>query len=806
MKTFIPSLIITSVLSFVACRHSTMKVDSKTVPYHNDTVAMLPNGWKLTPAGKSIPLGDFPMNMVLSHHGDFIAVTNNGQGVQSIELIDVHAQRISDSIAVKAAWLGLKFSNDDRFLYASGGNQNNILRFQIVNGKLKPDTAIHLGQPWPKEKISVAGIELDDKRQLLYAVTRGDSALYICDLKKLKVRGKIKLPDQAYNCVLLQNPTQPRLYISIWGKAEVAVYDLQKNEIINHIKTGSHPNDMVISHNQQNLYVANANSNTVSVIDIGTNKVIETISTTLYPTTLAGSTSNAVGISEDDKLLFVANADNNCVAVLNVERPGHSQPLGFIPTGWYPTSVKVWNDKIYVINGKGNFSSADPKGPNPYLNDSVSATRQYIGNLFTGTLSIIDFPDPEQMVSFSRQVIHNSPFKSNNEVSKKIEAGNPIPIKTGDASPINYVFYIIRENRTYDQVLGDLPEGNGDSTLCLFPKWITPNNHALASQFVLLDNFYVNAEVSADGHNWSMAAYATDYVEKTWPTLYGGRGGVYDFEGDNEIVEPDAGYIWDYCERAKISYRSYGEFVSMGQTKQSSLMDHAPSFFPTFDMNIMDTTRERLWERDFDSLLALNAVPHFQIIRLPNDHTSGSYAGARSPRACVADNDLATGKFIEHLSHSKIWNQSVVFILEDDAQDGPDHIDAHRSTAYIVGPYAKRKAVIHTMYSTAAILRTRELIVGLPPMSQYDAAAVPMYDCFSSHPDVAPYTALPEGTDLSEKNPVKGKLAELSARIDLTKEDRVPDDLFSEIIWKAVRGENSEMPAPRHAVFLVNGE
>ncbi len=531
--------------------------------------------------------------------------------------------------------------------------------------------------------------------------------------------------------------------------------------------------------------------------------MVETIGTTLYPTQLPGSTTNGVALSGDDKMLFAANADNNYLAVLNVEQPGHSKPLGFIPTGWYPTAVKILGNKIYVCNGKGNYSLPDPHGPNPNVADSESAKRQYIGRLFNGTLSIIDMPSSEQLVTYSRQVINNTPYKSDNDTAKDIEANNPIPIKTGGATPIKYVFYIIKENRTYDQVLGDVKEGNGDSSLCLFPEKVTPNDHKLAQHYVLLDNFYVNAEVSADGHNWSMGAYATDYVQKVWPTSYSGRGGKYEYEGNRKIVEPDKGYIWNYCQRAGISYRSYGEFVAYGVTKQSALVGHAPLYVPGSDLTVMDTTRERMWEHDFDSLLAINAVPRFQTIRLMDDHTSGTKAGAPTPRASVADNDLALGLFIQHLSHSKIWSQSVVIALEDDAQDGPDHVDAHRSTAYVIGPFVKRNKVIHTLYTTTGILHTIELILGLPSMSQYDAAATPLYDCFTADIDTTEYTALPNNIDLQERNPVKGKLAELSANIDLSDVDRVPDLLFSEIIWKAVKGENSVMPAPKHSVFLM---
>jgi hypothetical protein len=366
------------------------------------------------------------------------------------------------------------------------------------------------------------------------------------------------------------------------------------------------------------------------------------------------------------------------------------------------------------------------------------------------------------------------------------------------------VFYVIKENRTYDQVLGDMPEGNGDPGLCLFPEIVTPNQHKLAKSFVLLDNFYVNAEVSADGHNWSMAAYANDYVEKVWPTSYGGRGGTYDYEGSREITYPSAGYIWDYCQRAGVSYRSYGEFISDDRTAHlESLEGHFDADFPNYNLSIPDMVRFEKWKEDFNSLVAIDAVPQFTSLRLPNDHTAGASLGFPTPRAMVAENDLAVGKLIEHISHSHVWGESAVFILEDDAQNGPDHVDAHRSTAYVASPYARRNIRVSTLYSTTSMLRTIELILGLPPMSQYDAAATPMWECFTATPDLTPFVSLDPTYDIHEMNTEESFISRLSESFNLEVMDAAPDDLFSQVIWKAVRGLDSEMPAPVRAAFIL---
>ena len=340
----------------------------------------------------------------------------------------------------------------------------------------------------------------------------------------------------------------------------------------------------------------------------------------------------------------------------------------------------------------------------------------------------------------------------------------------------------------------------------MFGEKITPNLHALAKEFVLLDNFYVDAEVSADGHNWSMGGYANDYLEKTWPTGYGDRGGTYDAEGKRAIANNKGGFIWDQCLRAGVSYRTYGEFADDYKPNIPVLNDHYCTYYTSWDQHVRDTTRVGQWKRDFDSLLSLNALPRLNTLRIINDHTEGLSKGRPTPFAHCADNDLAVGMFVDYLSRSPVWKESVVFIVEDDAQDGPDHVDAHRSTAYIAGGYIKRQAIDHTMYSTTSMLHTIELILGIPPMSQYDAAAMPMWRCFANRPDLTPFQVKPLQTDITAVNAVDNVWQRRSEEFDFSKEDRVPDHLFTEVIWKAVKGENSPVPAPRRAAFVKEND
>lgn len=771
---------------------------------------LLPNGWKLSPAGTALPLGDLPLNMQLSASGRLLAVTNNGQSTQSIQLIDPKNEKLLDERIIKKSWYGLAFSHDEKTLYVSGGNDNRILAFHIEGNKIGTADTIKLAPlSWPNNKVCSTGIAVNKNNTRLYTVTKEDSALYVVDLKNNTILKQIKLPAEAYSCIL--SPDEKSLYISIWGGEKVVVYNTVSQSFIRTIKTGSHPNELLLNKKGTYLFVANANDNSVSIISTVTGKTVETVSTALYPTRLTGSTTNGLALSPNEKTLYIANADNNCLAVFDVSKPGSSHSMGFIPVGWYPTNVKTIGNKILVSNGKGFTSMANPQGPQPikkidnsgYKHGAVNSKEQYIGGLFKGTLSFIKAPQEGQLKTYTKQVYANTLFNAKKTVLADGEKGNPIPRKRGEVSPIKHVFYIIKENRTYDQVLGDMPQGNGDTSLCIFGQHVTPNHHAIASEFVLLDNFYVDAEVSADGHNWSTAAYATDFIEKTWPTSYGGRGGNYDSEGTRAAGDPRDGYIWDYCKRAGVSYRTYGEFADEYKPNIKVLQGHYCEKSPSFDLNIKDIKRVEIWAHDFDSLLAINAVPQLNTIRISNDHTSGQHKGAISPIAAVGDNDLAIGQFLEHLSKSPIWKESVVFILEDDAQNGPDHVDAHRSPVFVAGAYVKRNAVIHDMYSTSGVLRTIELILNLPPMSQYDAAARPMYNCFTDKPDLTPYIAKPAQVDLEQRNIADNESSRRSQFFNLAKEDKVPDLELNEVIWKYVKGENSVMPAPKRSAFVI---
>jgi YVTN family beta-propeller protein len=771
----------------------------------------LPNGWSITPVGKDLPLGDLPLNIAVSRSHRLAAVTNDGQSTQTIQLLDARNDKELDKVVLSRAWGGLVFSDDEKHLYASGGDNNWILDYSVIDNKLRIADTIKLGEPWSRQKnpvsISPAGLALDDKRGILYVVTKQDNSLYLVDLKTRSVHRRIELGSDAYTCLL--SPDHVKLYISLWGGDKIAIYDVKEEKLSGSIAVGDNPNDLCISPDGRYLYVANANDNTVSVADLQNGSVLETLNTAVYPTPLSGSTSNSVALSQDGKTLYIANADNNCLAAFDVSKPGSSRSLGFIPTGWYPSVVRVIGNKLYVANAKGLSSLPNPQGPNPtgyretvllHGGDPDKPQQvQYIGGgLLMGSLSIIPVPSENELSVYSQAVYHNTPFSKTEESTAEGEPGNPVPRKVGDTSPIKYVFYIIQENRTYDQVLSDMPGGNGDTSLLLFGRHVTPNHHAIAENFVLLDNFYVDGEVSADGHNWSLGAYATDYMEKNWPTSYGGRGrGAVGETALNKL------YLWDQASRFNISYRTYGEFVNANNTARVPVLKgHFTPEYPTLDLRQSDTMRYRIWEKDFDSLLAQKAIPRLTTMRMLSDHTEGTAAGRPTPFAHVADNDLAVGKIVDHISRSPIWQNSVIFIVEDDAQNGPDHVDAHRTTAYVAGGFVKRHFADHTMYSTSSMVRTIELILGLPPMTQYDAAATPMWRCFTSTPDNTAFNSLPANINLADVNPGGTKLAAMARGFDVSEIDRVPDEIMNAMVWKAVKGENAKLPRPVRAAFV----
>ncbi len=790
---------------------------------------LLPNQWSLRPAGKQLTLGDFPVNIGQHPKLPYSAILHSGYGEHEIITVDLKRDRIVARVPLADTFYGICFDPAGERLFVSGGVSETIHQYKFADGLLSEHRVIALGGDNAADAKTdthiPAGISCNGDGSTLFVCNAWGNTVAVVPLAEPTKLEHLPLDAGSYPYTSVSSKDGARLFVSLWGEAAVKVLDLKTRKFVATWSTrlkgstvgGDHPTEMALSPDGALLYVACANSNTVVVLDTTTGQPLEVISSALYPAAPIGSTPNSISLSSDGKVLLVANADNNNLAVFDVTARGKARSLGFIPTGWYPTSVRfgIADDRIYVTNGKGIVSKPNPQGPNPQ-GGPPKTVEQYIGGLFDGTLSIIEPPSPQQMAIFSKHAYECSPLAADNApvlAGVKRSDDNPIPAKVGDSSPIKHCIYIIKENRTYDQVLGDMKQGNGDPALCIFPERVTPNHHALAREFVLLDNFYVESEVSADGHEWSMAAYATDFVERTWPLNYRARGKSkvgYPGEGAALGIAPSAGgYIWDRCKEAGVTYRSYGEFVRNGAkpgdpatTNIKNLEGHFDPLFRSYDLDYPDVKRTDRFIEELARFEKEGRMPQFIVLRLPNDHTYGTTVGKLTPTAMVADNDLAFGRLVEAVSNSKFWKETAIFVVEDDAQNGSDHVDAHRTIAYVISPYTKRKFVDSTMYSTSSMLRTMELILGLKPMSQFDAAATPMYQSFSGRPDLTPFRHRVANVDLEERNKPGAWGAAESAKLDFSREDAADDLLLNDIVWRSVRGADSPMPPPVRTSFV----
>ncbi|NBQ58907.1 MAG: YncE family protein [Opitutaceae bacterium] len=801
-----------------------------------DGSVLLPNQWSLRPVGKQIVVGDFPINVALHPDGVFSAVLHSGWGQHEVRIIDVKSGQPVSQVALQESFYGLAWSPDGKKLYASGAGAEVIHAFDFHAGYLSAHREFPL-RPVGQQGIPSGLATSADGRSLYIAESWGQRVEKISttDGAFLWQRtfgaaegaattehegARVKAASDAaapfpYTC--LPDEKNGRLFVSLWAQSAVLVLDAQTGADLARWSVGAHPSEMVLGRDGR-LYVAESNLNSVSVIDTASGRITETLTASLYPNSPPGSMPNSLALSPDGELLFVANANNNNVAVFDVETVGKARSLGFIPVGWFPTSVRVTRDgkSLLVANGKGFSSAANPRGPFP----GTTAPRnlqEYIGGLFAGSISIIDLPAEknraQQFGQWSKTAFSCSPLDAKASVRGVQERppGNPIPAKVGESSPIKNVIYIVRENRTYDQVFGDIPEGNGDPRLCLFPANVTPNAHALAREFVLLDNFYADGEVSADGHEWTMGAQATDFVEKMWPFSYGHNANKkynYPAEGHYPVAFPANGYLWNRAAEAGVTYRSYGEFCNtprrgpiLSEASLPILVGHIDPYYNAWDLNYSDIKRAERFAAEVRRYETEGGMPRLQVLRLGSDHTSGTRPGVRTPTAMVADNDRALGLIVEAVSQSKFWSETAIFVLEDDAQNGPDHVDAHRMPALAISPWTKRRSVDSTLYSTTSMLRTIELILGLQPMSQFDAAAMPMWASFGDKLDLTPFKARPAEVDLEAVN---GKLAwgaRASQQMDFSAPDKADDIKLNEIVWRSVRGEHSPMPAPRRAAF-----
>ena len=811
-------------------------------PGPTDTGFLLPNGWHLTPAGKHLVTSDLVLNIRPLKDGKRVLVASNGFNSHDLTLVDVSgdAPKLMAKQTAWVSWFGLTTDAAETKVYWSGGSAGRVYSFGLTADALTPDEPLPTR---PAKKDREAKKEEAKKEGKAARVPKAEREVPACKsgvlldeaggrLFTLDINnGGITATDQAgkngrtgliggkpYD--LCFGPSKGVLYVSDWAGKQVLEVDPTDLRVLRKIGVGEHPNQMAVGPDGR-LFVACASSNTVSVLDTNRGVVTETIFTALFPNAPEGSTPDALAVSPDGKALYVANADNNCVAVIDVSVPGKSQVKGFVPTGWYPTAVAVSPDSktLYVGVGKGLQSKANPIDDDKKREGTDYQPRifPYIGTTMSGAMSVVPVPTDKQLKEYTEQVYKNCPYSDKLLTAAPHPEKTAVPTAVGGPSPIKRVIYVIKENRTYDQVFGDLaagdkPKGNGDPTLCMFPRKVTPNHHKLAEEFVLLDNLYCNGQVSTDGHPWSTMAYNTDYIARNWHVSYSGRPGLTD-DAEGNLARGPSGHLWDACKRAGLTYRNYGEGGRRVSQMDGTLTVEGASpslvghMCPTYGVPKVPGTRARdtdnavTFLKEYDEFAAKGTMPRMIIMSLGEDHTDGTRTGSFTPQACVASNDLALGRIVEHVSKGQLWKETAIFVIEDDAQNGPDHVDAHRTVGLVISPYTKRKVVDSTQYATVSMIRTMELILGLPPLSQYDAAARPMFNSFTNVADLTPYTHTPAEIDLNAKNGATAYGAARSNKMDFSEYDKIDDFELNEVLWGAIMGPDApQPPAVRRAI------
>jgi DNA-binding beta-propeller fold protein YncE len=791
-------------------------------PAPREQVGPLPNGgfllnsgWRLQPAGRQVALDTFPMAAALSPGGKYVAVLNGGYNPPSIALIDAAAARVVSSAPAPDAWLGLAFAGSGDRVYVGGGSRAAVFEYTLSGGALKAGrTFAVVPEAQRSARDFIGDVAISPDGRLLYAAELYRDSVAVINLQSGQVMGRYKTGRRPYR--ILFHPDGQTFFVSHWADGSVGHYDAATGSQLANLRLGAHPTDMAwraggpaeTEEGQPpayvaRLFVAAANTNSVYSVGVGAGKalkILESINVSTTPRHPLGMTPSALSLSADRNTLFVACSDANAAAVVDVSGD-RSSVQGFIPTGWYPTAVLALpSGGLVALNGKGLRSYPNPNGPSPArqavpLNAGVTAA-QYVARIQTGTASWIDPFTAEQLDAWTRTTLANSPYDDS-----KLEQPSPLPA-------VQHVIYIVKENRTYDQVLGDMKEGNGDASLVLFGENVTPNLHKLARQFVLFDNFYVNSDVSADGHNWSTAAIAPDYVQKLWPNSYAGRRKTYDYEEGDPASIPPAGYLWTNAALAGVSLRNYGYMVdnkadaAPGQEQVASVRDPVLAkvtnrMYRGFDLAYADVERAKVFLSDLAGFEKSGEMPSLTVMRLGNDHTYGTRAGQTAPLSCAADNDYALGLIVEGVSKSKFWTSTAIFVLEDDAQNGPDHVDSHRSPAFVISPFVKHRVVDGSMYNTTSMLRTIEFLLGLRPMTHFDAGARPMTAAFQSTPDPAPYVAEKPRISLTEKNPPNAPGAAASLMMDFKEADRIDEDELNDVLWRAIRNDVAPPPPVR---------
>jgi YVTN family beta-propeller protein len=878
--------------------------DTEQVGHVNSNRFVTPVNQIVTPYGKQVDLpGLRPQAIALSPDGRLLAVSGK---TSEVIILDPVTGEIRQRVALpseqqrepqpevpsanilrpdtkgQVSFTGLVFSRDGRRLFLSNV-AGSIKVFAVeADGTVRPSHSFPLplaNAPRRKEEIP-AGLVLSSDEKKLYVCGNLSNQLLELDSATGKVLRSFAVGVAPYDVVLVGG----KAYVSNWGgrrpkpgdvtgpagrgmevkvdpetyianEGSVSVLDLNspsplggerarvRGEALEHsILVQLHPSALTVSPDQRYVVCANANSDNLSVIDTRSDKVVETIWVKQNPADIFGASPNALCFAPDGKTLYVANGTQNAIAVIRFSpRSRSSKLLGLIPVGWFPGALAfdAKRKTLCVANIKGH-----PRVPR---RSEDTGAQGFNSHQYSGSVSLVQLPGARELPRLSATVYDNYRRERLALAKAKPRSGQParpVPERIGEPSTIKHVVYVIKENRTYDQVLGDLPRGKGDASLCIFGEKVTPNQHKLVRDFVLLDNTYCCGILSADGHQWSTTAFGTDYLEKSfasWPRSY--PDGMGEDENDALAYSP-AGFIWDNAVKHKISIWNFGEFAMptcrwkdasrkdspkwkdywdefqhgrgdvliASQPSIESIRRFTPTNYVGWEMSVPDIWRARHITNQIAEWERAGRMPQLVLICLPNDHTSGTSAGAPTPAALVADNDLAFGQIVQALSHSSFWKSMAIFAIEDDPQNGWDHVSGYRTTAYVISPWAKRKAVVSTQYNTTSLLRTMEQILGLPPMNQFDATAIPMFDCFTDTPDNTPFVALANNIPLDQMNPDPKAIndpllrrdAYASARLNFRVVDGCPEDVLNRILWRAMKG--SSAPYPEWAITLVEDD
>jgi DNA-binding beta-propeller fold protein YncE len=762
------------------------------------TPALLPTGVRLDAAGDAIDVGSMPLAMAIAPGGDKLVVVLSGWREQGVQIVDLKSSKVVQTLTQPSAFLGVVFSPDGKEFFVSGGNDDTIFCYSWRDGTAALERKIVLAEKAPEKHGSryPAGLAISRNANYLYVAENVGDSLAVVDLAASKVVQRFPTDHYPYAVEAAPNG---KVYVSAWAADTIAEFQTKPDGLLTplgKLKVGPRPSALLSNRSGSRLFAALAGTDQIAVVDTARGTVLRYLSDAAPAGPAEGSTPNGLALSHDETQLFAAEADNNAVAVFDVSDqhvsekrsgPALSRLKGRIPTDWYPTAVLDAGGQLLVLSGKGHGSHANPDGPIP--GEGIKRPLGYDLGQLNGTLR----SSPDQLSSSTLAEYSRRVAEANNWQALRIRKRYP---------PFEHVVYIIKENRTYDQVLGDLKEGDGDSSLVFFGQAISPNHHALALRFGLFDRFFTNAEVSSQGHIWSTAAYVTDFGEKTIPSAYSDRREGVDGE---EIDEPINGFLWTLARKKGISFRDYGEMVKVPEgwpVTQREVVPYVSPTYPAFDLKIPDQARADAWIAELEKFARDGDMPKLEIMHLPSDHTAGGRAGFRTPRAFMADNDLALGRIVEALSKSPFWKDTVIFVLEDDSQSGPDHIDSHRSCFFAISAY-NRSGTIHRFANTTDVVAAIEDILGLERLSKFDYFSRSLSDIFAETPDLSPWTSVVPQVDMNETNPAATAAAQASAGLDFTAPDRIDDTTFNRILWSMIKGSQplpgTDAKAPLHA-------